>query len=201
MKKYIIGLFSVFISSLCIAATTNTIITNTAYTAITGISGSRSAFTPALPAQCVFATSQPSASASGHSFQQNQTIPVNSLGSGIGLWCKSINTGNNFISVTTSTDAGVDNTGILRSTRINTATTTTLKTGAGVLSSAILGTVGVTSTLICYDNTSGSGTAITPSINTTVAPGVFNFGGVSFATGLTCVTTGGTPADLSISFK
>jgi hypothetical protein len=83
--------------------------------------------------------------------------------------------------------------------RMSTATTTTIKSGAGTLHSIILGTVGVGSTLVCYDNTAASGTVII-SAATTAEKGGMLFD-LAFTVGLTCITTGGTPADITFTYK
>lgn len=74
-------------------------------------------------------------------------------------------------------------------TYISTATTTTVKSGAGVLQSIIVNG-GTTGTIIGYDNTAGSGPIIF-SFDTTnaLAPFMFN---IAFTTGLTIVTSAAT---------
>jgi hypothetical protein len=73
----------------------------------------------------------------------------------------------------------------LTPTYISTATTTTCKSGSGVLGRIVV-QGGTTGTIIIYDNTAGSGTIIA-SFDTTnaLASYVFN---ASFATGCTVVT-------------
>lgn len=76
-------------------------------------------------------------------------------------------------------------------TRIATATTTTLRTGAGVLRSISVGLIASCSIAV-YDNTAGSGTLIH---GITVPPLGQPFTLLydrTFDTGLTLVTTGGT---------
>lgn len=82
---------------------------------------------------------------------------------------------------------------------ITDASTTTLKSGAGKLHSIVVNTRGVTSNVTVYDNTAGSGTKIA-TIDTTLTTAVFEYD-LAFTTGLTVVTTGGTPADLTITYK
>lgn len=82
-------------------------------------------------------------------------------------------------------------------THMTTATTTTCKSGAGVLHTITINTRGVTSTATVYDNTAGSGTIIAV-LDTTLSTTAFTYD-ATFATGLTVVTTGGTPADLTIT--
>lgn len=83
---------------------------------------------------------------------------------------------------------------------IATATTTTVKSGAGVLHSVCVNTLGtVASTATIYDNTAGSGTKI-GTINTLALGGCFAYD-VAFATGLTIVTTGTAAPDLTVSYR
>lgn len=70
---------------------------------------------------------------------------------------------------------------------ISSATTTTVKSGAGFLN-AITITEAVASTIIVYDNTAGSGTIIA-SFVASAGVGTYHFN-VSFGTGLTIVTAG-----------
>lgn len=74
-------------------------------------------------------------------------------------------------------------------TYISTATTTTVKSGSGFLHTITVngGTAG---TIICYDNTAGSGTIIA-SFDSTNALNTYQFN-VSFGTGLTIVTSAAT---------
>jgi len=79
---------------------------------------------------------------------------------------------------------------------IATATTTVIKTGAGVLHSITVngGTAG---TIIVYDNTAGSGTIIA-SFDSTNALATYLFD-IAFATGLTIVT--GAATKLTVSYR
>lgn len=70
---------------------------------------------------------------------------------------------------------------------ISSATTTTIKSGAGFLHTITI-TESVASTIIVYDNTAGSGTIIA-SFVASAAVGTYKFN-VSFGTGLTIVTAG-----------
>ncbi len=83
-------------------------------------------------------------------------------------------------------------------THISTSTTTTSKSGAGLLHSITINTLGVGNTATVYDNTAGSGTVIAV-INTAVSLGTLYYD-VAFATGLTVVTASGTPADITVSY-
>jgi hypothetical protein len=83
-------------------------------------------------------------------------------------------------------------------TRISTSTTTTVKTGKGVLHSIVIGTKGTSASVVTvYDNTAGSGTtlAIIDSLNQV---GTYTYD-VAFATGLTVVTTGA--PDLVVTYQ
>lgn len=81
-------------------------------------------------------------------------------------------------------------------TYISTATTTTVKTGAGTLG-YITVNGGTAGTIIVYDNTAGSGT-ILASFDSTNALETYRFN-VSFKIGLTVVTGGATK--ISVSWK
>ncbi len=72
---------------------------------------------------------------------------------------------------------------------ITTATTTTVKSGAGTLARIIV-TGGTTGTIIIYDNTAGSGTKIAD-FDTTNALATYPFD-ATFSTGLTIVTSAAT---------
>lgn len=83
---------------------------------------------------------------------------------------------------------------------ISTATTTTVKSGAGVLHNISVNALGtVASSCTVYDNTAGSGTIIAV-INTLNLSGSFILD-VSFATGLTIVTTGTVAPDITVSYR
>jgi hypothetical protein len=83
---------------------------------------------------------------------------------------------------------------------INTNTTTTVKSGAGVLKRIVVNKVGASSnTCTIYDNTSGTGTII-GTIDPVYTQMVFEYDLV-FSTGLTIVTANGTAADLTIVYQ
>lgn len=81
-------------------------------------------------------------------------------------------------------------------TYISTATTTTVKTGAGFLHSITLGETAAGAITI-YDNTAGSGTVINV-LKASIAEQTFEFN-VAFGTGLTIVTAGA--SKLSVSWR
>ena len=85
---------------------------------------------------------------------------------------------------------------------ITTATTTTVKSGAGTLHGINVNTLGtIASTAVVYDNTAASGTKIA-TIDTLTAGNVgWNQYDVAFATGLTIVTTGTSAPDITVSYK
>ena len=83
---------------------------------------------------------------------------------------------------------------------INTNTTSTVKSGAGVLKRIVVNKVGSSSnTCTIYDNTSGTGTIIA-TIDPVHTQMVFEYD-VVFTTGLTIVTATGTAADLTIVYQ
>lgn len=87
-------------------------------------------------------------------------------------------------------------------TRLNALATTTLKSGSGLFAGFIVWVPGTTAnTLVAYDNTAGSGTQISGTLDTTVltkgqfvgVPG----GAIQFNTGLTFVIATGVAVDLT----
>lgn len=87
-------------------------------------------------------------------------------------------------------------------TQITTATTQTIKSGSGVLYAVEVVTGGAGSSVTVYDNTAGSGTKLIDAAPTDVTracytPGPPGMAG-DFETGLTVVTSGGTPAVINI---
>jgi hypothetical protein len=78
--------------------------------------------------------------------------------------------------------------------------TTTIKSGAGFLHSITINTPGATSTATVYDSTAGSGTKIA-TINSAPANAATLVFNVLFSIGLTVVTAGGTPADLTVVYR
>jgi hypothetical protein len=82
---------------------------------------------------------------------------------------------------------------------ISTNTTTTAKSGSGLLHSITINTSGASSnTITVYDNTVGSGTVLAV-IDGDVSPTTLYYD-VAFATGLTLVTATGTSADITVSY-
>jgi hypothetical protein len=79
------------------------------------------------------------------------------------------------------------------------STTTTVKSGAGIFHTLSINTKGVGGTATLFDNTAGSGTSIAV-IDTTLGIQTFTFD-LAFATGLTIVTTGATPADITVTYR
>jgi hypothetical protein len=77
---------------------------------------------------------------------------------------------------------------------ITTATTTTVKSGAGFLHRIVV-TGGTTGTIVIYDNTAASGTKIAD-FDTTNAIASYEFN-VSYTTGLTIVTSAATKITVS----
>ena len=83
---------------------------------------------------------------------------------------------------------------------INTNTTTTVKSGAGVLKRIVVNKIGTSSnTCTIYDNTTATGTII-GTIDPVHTQMVFEYD-VVFNTGLTIVTATGTAADLTIVYQ
>jgi hypothetical protein len=83
---------------------------------------------------------------------------------------------------------------------ISTATTTTVKSGAGVVHTITVNNLGtVASTTTVYDNTAGSGTVM--AVINTLAGQVSYVYDVAFATGLTLVTTGTVAPDITVSYR
>lgn len=83
---------------------------------------------------------------------------------------------------------------------ITTSTTTTVKSGAGVLHLVNVNTLGtIASTVTIYDNTAGSGTKIA-TINSLTLSGPFQYD-IAFSTGLTLVTTGTVAPDITVSYR
>jgi thymidine phosphorylase len=82
---------------------------------------------------------------------------------------------------------------------IATNTTTTVKSGSGVLHSIVINKKGASSNLATvYDNTAGSGTKIA-TIDTTTSVVTLLFD-CQFSIGLTIVTATGTAADITVSY-
>ncbi len=83
---------------------------------------------------------------------------------------------------------------------ITTNTTTTVKSGAGILKRITVNVIGSGDALATvYDNTAGSGTKIaTISAGTTSVNLEFD---ARFATGLTIVTSGTTPGNITVIYE
>lgn len=85
------------------------------------------------------------------------------------------------------------------SANITTATTTTVKTGAGTLHSINVNTAGgAGSTTTIYDNTAGSGTKLATIDSTKVGANIYD---AAFSTGLTVTTTGSGAPDITVSYR
>lgn len=87
-------------------------------------------------------------------------------------------------------------------TNMTTATTTTIKSGAGLLHAIIINKAIATATITIYDNTAGSGTKIaTITFGATLLtdPPLLGTYDVSFSTGLTVVTSGAT--DITLCYR
>jgi hypothetical protein len=83
---------------------------------------------------------------------------------------------------------------------LSTATTTTIKSGAGVLHTLSVNNLGtVASVTTVYDNTAASGSVIAV-INTLAGQESYIYD-VAFSTGLTIVTTGTVAPDITISYR
>jgi hypothetical protein len=83
---------------------------------------------------------------------------------------------------------------------ITTNTTTTVKSGAGLLHSITINTKGASSNVLTiFDNTAASGTKIgTVDTNTSLVTFMYD---VKFTTGLTILTATGTAADVTVSYR
>lgn len=79
---------------------------------------------------------------------------------------------------------------------ITTNTTTTVKTGAGILDKIQINTAGTTSTITIYDSLTATGTKIGTASGNAQAGLSYN---IRFTTGLTIVTTGA--PDLTVSYR
>lgn len=88
-------------------------------------------------------------------------------------------------------------------TNITTGTTTTVKSGAGVIEAIVVNTLVASATITVYDNTAGSGTKIgtftLPSTITGDDPVPIPYDGLAFTTGLTLVTSGAT--DITVVWR
>jgi hypothetical protein len=88
-------------------------------------------------------------------------------------------------------------------TKITSNGTTAIKAGAGILRSLFVSAAGSAWTFQIFDNTAGSGTAIVGATAVTVpaAGTAIDFKDVLFNTGLTVVTAGTTPGEITITWK
>lgn len=83
---------------------------------------------------------------------------------------------------------------------ITTSTTSAVKSGAGVLHTVCVNSLGtVASTAVVYDNTAASGTKIA-TLNTLALLGCQTYD-VAFSTGLTIVSTGTIAPDITVSYR
>lgn len=81
---------------------------------------------------------------------------------------------------------------------IATSATTTVKTTSGKLQRIVVNSPGTGNTVTVYDNTAASGTLLAIlSLMTNCAALEYD---LPFSTGLTIVTAGGTPADLTVLY-
>jgi hypothetical protein len=81
---------------------------------------------------------------------------------------------------------------------ISTATTTTVKSGAGTLHNIVINTKGIAGIATVYDNTTATAPVIAV-IDVTIQPIDLNYD-IKFNTGLTIVTTGSTAPDITVSY-
>lgn len=82
---------------------------------------------------------------------------------------------------------------------INTSTTTTIKSTPGVLHKVLIGKPSDNGDVTIYDNTAASGTILGVISSVVTTPQIFELD-VPFGIGLTVVTTGGTPADITVYY-
>lgn len=100
---------------------------------------------------------------------------------------------------TFSTSAAASATGGYSFNNITTNATTVVKSGVGSFHTLVINTRGVGNLLTIYDNTAASGTKIAI-VDTTLSTTSFLYD-VAFTTGLTMVTAGGTPPDITVTYK
>jgi hypothetical protein len=82
--------------------------------------------------------------------------------------------------------------------RINTSATFLLKSGPGNLHSCVINSLGVGSDVKLFDGLDNTGVPISR-IDTTMSVGTFTYD-VRFVTGLCVVTTGSTPANITVAY-
>lgn len=111
MRKILLGLL-LFICSTVYGSSVTTSINSTTYTSIPENAGGGFTVTPFQPAQCVFSSSLPTISVTGHRLSQGDTWAINSTG--VSLWCKNDTTvtGSNFITTTIAADASINGSGV-----------------------------------------------------------------------------------------
>lgn len=80
---------------------------------------------------------------------------------------------------------------------ITTATTTLVKTGRGTLGRIVVNTLGAGSAIAIYDGLTAGGTLIATVSSAAQASLAF---GAAFVTGLCVVTSGGTPANITVLY-
>jgi len=83
------------------------------------------------------------------------------------------------------------------SARINSNATTVVKSSPGILHLITVNKAGSAWTITVYDNTQGSGEIIAQIDGTSVGSFAYN---VYFETGLTIVTSGTTPGDITVAY-
>jgi len=83
------------------------------------------------------------------------------------------------------------------SARINSNATTVVKSSPGILHLITVNKAGSAWTITIYDNTQGSGEIIAQIDGTSIGSFAFN---VYFETGLTIVTSGTTPGDITVAY-
>ena len=83
------------------------------------------------------------------------------------------------------------------SARINSNATTVVKNSAGILHLITVNKAGTAWTITVYDNIEGSGEVIAQIDGTSIGSFAFN---VFFETGLTIVTSGTTPGDITVAY-
>lgn len=105
MKKILYALIFSLLSSIIYAATTSTAINSSSYTQILGPGGNGYLLSAYQPMQCAFATTIPAPTVVGHTIQQQQQTSIDSIGSGVYLWCKSNAAGLNYATTTPVADA------------------------------------------------------------------------------------------------
>lgn len=83
---------------------------------------------------------------------------------------------------------------------ITTSTTTQVKTGAGILFGLSINTGQAGASVTLLDGTGGAGTKIGTFSAAAQGGPTFPQAGIAFATGLSVVTAGATPADVTVTY-